>query len=121
MPGVISLEASKYWVLPTDNYTWSWQDGEIDLETAVMDQIGHLLGLDHSSDEQSIMYPKILPSQQRKVEITISNNKAIQQLYSNATKDNASFGYVGRFTLFGSSYGLLISLSLGFAFMVVLN
>lgn len=37
MSGVISLEASKYWVLPTDNYTWSWQDGEIDLETAVMD------------------------------------------------------------------------------------
>ncbi|XP_058772350.1 metalloendoproteinase 1-like [Vicia villosa] len=120
--GVISLEASKYWVLPDDNSTWSWKDGEIDLETAVMHQIGHILGLDHSYDDESIMYPTILPSQQRKVQITDSDNKAIQQLYSNVTKDNnTSSGYVGRFTLFGSSYGFVISLSLGFAFMAMLN
>ncbi|XP_058775089.1 metalloendoproteinase 2-MMP-like [Vicia villosa] len=120
--GVVSLDASKYWVLPADNYTWSWKDGEVDLETAVMHQIGHLLGLDHSSDEESIMYPTILPSQQRKVQRTDSDNKAIQQLYSNVTKgNNTSNGYIGRFTLFGSSNGFVISLSLGFAFMAMLN
>ncbi|CAK8536943.1 unnamed protein product [Lathyrus sativus] len=124
--GVIQLDASKYWVLPTDNFAWSWKDGEIDLETAVMHQIGHLLGLNHSSDKESIMYPTILPSQQRKVEITVSDGQAIQQLYS--TKDNntssgnvgrfnnTSSGNVGRFTMFESSYGFVISLSLGVFF-----
>jgi hypothetical protein len=62
--GVIRLDASKYWVLPTYNQTWSWQDGEFDFETVVMHQIGHLLGLDHSFEEDSIMYPNILPSKQ---------------------------------------------------------
>ncbi|CAK8536942.1 unnamed protein product [Lathyrus sativus] len=117
--GVIQLDASKYWVLPTDNFTWSWRDGEIDLETVVMHQIGHLLGLNHSSDEESIMYPTILSSQQRKVEITDSDNKAIQQLYS--TKDNnTSSGNVECFTMFESSYGFVISLSLGLSFMAML-
>ncbi|XP_050907841.1 metalloendoproteinase 1-like [Lathyrus oleraceus] len=122
MSGVISLDASEHWVLPDENYTWSWQDVEIDLETAVMHQIGHLLGLDHSSDEESIMYPTILPSKQRKVEITDSDNKAIQQLYS-IKDNNRSSGNVGlgRFTIFRSSYSFVISLSLGFAFMAILN
>ncbi|MCH81583.1 metalloendoproteinase 1-like [Trifolium medium] len=80
--GVIRLDASKYWILPTDNYTGSWQDGEFDLETVVMHQIGHLLGLDHSFEKDSIMYPTILPSQQRKVQIAVSDNQNIHQLYT---------------------------------------
>ncbi|RHN55173.1 putative peptidase M10A, metallopeptidase, catalytic domain-containing protein [Medicago truncatula] len=68
--GFIRLIASKYWVLPTDNYMWSWQNGEFDLETAAMHQIGHLLGLDHSFDKEYVMYPAILPlQQQRKLQI----------------------------------------------------
>jgi hypothetical protein len=113
--GVIRLDASKYWVLPTYNQTWSWQDGEFDLETVVMHQIGHLLGLDHSFEEDSIMYPNILPSQQRKVQITVSDNETIHQLYTNAIKADANYGYVG------SSSGLITSLFLGFAFMAMLN
>ncbi|PNX56518.1 metalloendoproteinase 1-like protein, partial [Trifolium pratense] len=115
--GVIRLDASKYWILPTDNYTGSWQDGEFDLETVAMHQIGHLLGLDHSFENDSIMYPAILPSQQRKVQISVSDNETIHRLYTitNTTKADANYGYVE------SSSGLITSLFLGFAFVAMLN
>lgn len=113
--GFITLDATKYWALPTEH-------GGFDLETAAMHQIGHLLGLEHSSDNMSIMYPTILPSQQRKVQITDSDNIAIQKLYSNSTKANAnSDGSSGCFKLFGSSSSLFISLSIVFAFVALLN
>ncbi|WJX62253.1 hypothetical protein P8452_47267 [Trifolium repens] len=68
--GEIRFDASKYWVLPTnDDNTLSLQDEKIDFETMAMHQIGHLLGLDHSFETDSIMYPII---KQRKV--TISNS-----------------------------------------------
>jgi peptidoglycan hydrolase-like protein with peptidoglycan-binding domain len=117
--GLLRLDATKFWVLPTDAYAWSWELRQFDLETAAMHQIGHLLGLDHSSDEESIMYPAILPSQQRKVQITVSDNNAIHQLYTNTIKGNANSH--GRFKLFGSSSGFLTSLSIGFAFVALMN
>ncbi|KEH27772.1 putative macrophage elastase [Medicago truncatula] len=109
--GMLRLNGSKSWVLPTYTKFWDWQFQQFDLLTAVMHQIGHLLGLDHSSDKESIMYPTILPWQQRKVQITESDNLAIQQLYSSSTKANANSHYSGLFA----------SLSIGFAFVALLN
>ncbi|XP_003613412.3 metalloendoproteinase 1 [Medicago truncatula] len=113
--GFITLDATKYWALPTEHRGF-------DLETAAMHQIGHLLGLEHSSDNKSIMYPTILPSHQKNVQITDSDNLAIQKLYSSSTKANAnSDDSSGCFKLFGSSSSLLISLSIVFAFVALLN
>ena len=118
--GIIRLDGSKVWVLPTYTKFWDWKFQEFDLETAVMHQIGHLLGLDHSSDVESIMYPTIVPFQQRKVQITDSDNQAIQQLYTNPNSDHIHSDS-GCFKLFESSFGLVTSLSLGFAFVALMN
>ncbi|GAU26388.1 hypothetical protein TSUD_221150 [Trifolium subterraneum] len=105
--GVIRLNASKYWLLPTDKYP-SWEDDEFDLETGAMHQIGHLLGLDHSFETDSIMYPII---NQRKVDISDSDIANTNQLYNDANYGN-----------FGSSASSLVtSLFLGFAFLAMFN
>ncbi|MQL10582.1 matrixin family metalloprotease, partial [Escherichia coli] len=87
--------------------TWSPENGEVDLETVAMHQVGHLLGLTHSSNEESVMYPIIMGSQQ-KVQLTDDDKNSIHQLYPS--------GYGGgRFTLFRSSTLLLLTtLSLRF-------
>jgi len=120
--GMIRLERLKFWEVPTDTYSRQWDLQYFDLETVAMHQIGHLLGLDHSSDEESIMYPSIDPLQEKKVQITDSDNQAIQQLYTNTVpKANPNSNHSGCFKLFESSSGLLTFLNLGFAFVALMN
>ncbi|RZC23126.1 Metalloendoproteinase 3-MMP [Glycine soja] len=67
--GDIRLKGAMLWLLPSENESLSWEDGVLDLESAAM----HLLGLDHSNKEGSVMYPNVLPWQQRKVELSVSD------------------------------------------------
>ncbi|KAG5050651.1 metalloendoproteinase 5-MMP-like [Glycine soja] len=79
--GVVLLNGNMGWLLPSENATLSKDDGVLDLETAAMHQIGHLLGLDHSHKEDSVMYPYILSSQQRKVQLSNSDKANIHHQF----------------------------------------
>ncbi|KAG5062000.1 hypothetical protein JHK85_003183 [Glycine max] len=132
--GVVLLDGNMGWLLPSENASLSKDDGVLDLETAAMHQIGHLLGLDHSHKEDSVMYPYILSSQsqQRKVQLSNSDKANIHlqfakhdsdltspnshdsDLTSPNSHDSASHG--GRLDVL-----LVTTFSLGFAYLLLLS
>ncbi|XP_054824731.1 metalloendoproteinase 2-MMP-like [Prosopis cineraria] len=59
----------------------STESDELDLETVVMHQIGHVLGLSHSAIEEAVMYPFNLASKKRKVDFAKDELERIQQFY----------------------------------------
>ncbi|XP_054824724.1 metalloendoproteinase 2-MMP-like [Prosopis cineraria] len=74
----IVLDVDEKWVLPSQNST---ESDELDLETVVMHQIGHVLGLSHSAIEEAVMYPFNLASKKRKVDFAKDELERIQQFY----------------------------------------
>lgn len=64
----------------------------VDLESVAVHEIGHLLGLGHSSDAEAIMYPTI-SSGSRKVQLAADDVDGVQQLYgSNPTFNGTTTG-----------------------------
>ncbi|KAM7531105.1 hypothetical protein LguiB_034515 [Lonicera macranthoides] len=65
---------------------WSvdWESGnhigDVDLESVVVHEIGHVLGLGHSADRDSVMYPVYTPGS-RMVELVDDDVEGIQKLY----------------------------------------
>ncbi|CAK8536944.1 unnamed protein product [Lathyrus sativus] len=86
--GVMFFDLEEQWVLSSKSVVI--KEGGVDLESFVMHQIGHLLGLEHSSVEEAVMYPIVLPKQ--KIELVNDDDlQKIQQIYAvKNVKNNAS-------------------------------
>lgn len=72
--GSVYLDSEEEWVVRGEN-----EEGDVDLESVVMHMIGHLLGLGHSSVEEAVMYPIVLP--EKKTELSYDDLQRIHQIY----------------------------------------
>ncbi|RCV21046.1 hypothetical protein SEVIR_4G106300v4 [Setaria viridis] len=77
--GRFHLDAAEAWVAAGDVSRAS-SDVAVDLESVAVHEIGHLLGLGHSSEPGAIMYPTIT-SRTRKVDLASDDVVGIQSLY----------------------------------------
>ena len=77
--GRFHLDAAEQWVADGD-VTQASSNVAVDLESVAVHEIGHLLGLGHSSVEEAIMFPTI-QSRTRKVTLAADDIQGIQQLY----------------------------------------
>ncbi|XP_014524382.1 metalloendoproteinase 1-like [Vigna radiata var. radiata] len=107
----VILNGDLIWALPSEKGNLSVKDGIVDLESAAMHQIGHLLGFDHSFMNDSVMYPYILPSQERKVELSNSDKNNTKKQYANV--DSGDGGCLG-------VPSITALLSLGFAYVLLM-
>ncbi|GAV78908.1 Peptidase_M10 domain-containing protein/PG_binding_1 domain-containing protein [Cephalotus follicularis] len=86
--GRFHLDGDENWVISGDISSNSGSTA-IDLESVAVHEIGHVLGLGHSSVEDSIMYPTI-SSGTRKVELASDDIEGIQILYGSNPNYNGS-------------------------------
>ncbi|KAK9050965.1 hypothetical protein SSX86_027590 [Deinandra increscens subsp. villosa] len=92
--GLLHLDIDETWIV--DDAIGSGSTTAMDLESVAVHEIGHLLGLGHSSVEDAIMFPTI-SSGVRKVELDRDDVEGIQVLYgtnpdNNGTTTGPSFG-----------------------------
>ncbi|XP_022946065.1 metalloendoproteinase 5-MMP-like [Cucurbita moschata] len=85
--GHFHLDGDESWVVTGD--LRSAPVTAIDLESVAVHEIGHLLGLGHSSVEESIMFPTIT-SRTRKVDLAVDDVTGIQELYGANPNGNPS-------------------------------
>ncbi|XP_047317083.1 metalloendoproteinase 2-MMP-like [Impatiens glandulifera] len=86
--GLFHIDADEDWVVDGD-FSSSSSLSAVDLESVAIHEIGHLLGLGHSSVEDSIMYPSI-SSGTRKVMLAGDDIEGIQYLYGSNPSYNGS-------------------------------
>ncbi|CAA7407683.1 unnamed protein product [Spirodela intermedia] len=87
--GRLHLDAAENWVAEGDVTTASSSSWAVDLESVVVHEIGHLLGLGHSSVEEAIMYPTIR-IRAKKVLLADDDIQGIQSLYGRNPSYNGS-------------------------------
>ncbi|CAL5196999.1 unnamed protein product [Lathyrus oleraceus] len=86
--GRFHLDAAEDWVVSGD-VSKSALSTAVDLESVAVHEIGHLLGLGHSSVEEAIMFPTI-SSRLKKVVLTEDDVKGIQYIYGRNPSFNGS-------------------------------
>ncbi|KAL3627385.1 hypothetical protein CASFOL_028748 [Castilleja foliolosa] len=75
--GMLHLDAAERWSV---DLAKEWSELAVDLETVAIHEIGHTLGMGHTSDEHAVMYPIINP-RMRRVELGLDDVKGVQALY----------------------------------------
>ncbi|CAL1357230.1 unnamed protein product [Linum trigynum] len=86
--GRLHLDGDENWVVAGSNGDIALPSA-VDLESVAVHEIGHLLGLGHSSIESAIMYPTI-SSRTRKVELAQDDIDGVQQLYGSNPNFNGT-------------------------------
>ncbi|KAK1678616.1 hypothetical protein QYE76_039464 [Lolium multiflorum] len=77
--GRLHLDASEQWALSLGDGTATTSES-IDLESVAMHEIGHVLGLGHSTSPHVVMYPSIKALQKR-ADLTVDDVQGVQMLY----------------------------------------
>lgn len=118
--GRLHLDKAEDWVVNGD-VTESSLSNAVDLESVVVHEIGHLLGLGHSSIEEAIMYPTI-SSRTKKVELESDDIEGIQMLYGSNPNFTGTTTATSRDrdSSFGGRHGVSLFWSLvflGFGFL----
>lgn len=89
--GRLHLDGEESWVVDGEPMNGSTRFA-VDLESVAVHEIGHVLGLGHSSVEEAIMYPTI-SSGQRKVRLANDDVMGVQELYGSNPNYNGSTGF----------------------------
>ncbi|GMI90137.1 matrix metalloproteinase [Hibiscus trionum] len=119
--GRLHLDGEENWIVSGDVTTASLPSA-VDLESVAVHEIGHLLGLGHSSVEDAVMYPSI-SSRTKKVELANDDIEGVQLLYGNnpdfngtttnsGSRERDTSGGVPSYL--GSRWGLGVVFAVGF-------
>ncbi|KAH6763186.1 Matrixin family protein [Perilla frutescens var. hirtella] len=92
--GRFHLDGEENWLID-GNFLNGSPRSAVDLESVAVHEIGHVLGLGHSSVEGAIMYPTI-SSGQRKVELANDDIMGVQELYGSNPNYNGSVSLTPR-------------------------